>query len=104
MTHYKKCKIELTNSFHNTEVELWARFRAGFDQILITHGQVKRARRVLCGIAECTCGDVAGCKPNQVQDNPAPGGLYEVYAKPVKVLDGLYDTKWDDGTGRLIKL
>jgi hypothetical protein len=47
-------KITLTNNFHNTSVNLIP--YKGF----LSAGQVKRAKRVLCGISGCCCGDDLG--------------------------------------------
>lgn len=53
-----KTKITLSNSFHNTEVTLIA--KGGY----LSRGQVRRARKALCGIGECCCGGSAGQRPD----------------------------------------
>ena len=54
--------ITLTNSFHNTEVRLNPK------EGELSAGQVKRAEKVLCGMDDCKCGNVAGMRGH---DNPA---------------------------------
>ena len=68
-------KITLTNDFHNTEVTL------NVKNGIITVGQVKRARRVLCGISGCTCGDDLGARGKQehayeICQNARTGEIY----------------------------
>lgn len=46
--------LTLTNDFHHTEVRL----RVTGNQL--SPNQVRRARRILCGISDCSCGGVAG--------------------------------------------
>lgn len=70
-------KITLRNDFHNTEVTL------NVKNDTITAGQVKRSRKVLCGISGCTCGDDLGARGEQehayeVCQNSRTG---EIYAK-----------------------
>jgi hypothetical protein len=55
-------QITLTNDYHNTTTTV--RTEAGF----LAAGQVQRAADNLCGITGCTCGDVAGCRPQQVEE------------------------------------
>ena len=56
-------KIVLTNDFHKTQVVLFPKL---FDKVYwLTAGQLKRSRRVLCGIHDCTCGDHAGTRGPQ---------------------------------------
>jgi hypothetical protein len=52
-------KIKLTNGFHNTEVVLISRNGE------LSTRQIKRAKRVLCGLRGCRCSDDAGCRGNQ---------------------------------------
>ena len=47
----RRMKITIRNSFHNSSVDL--NIKGNY----ITQGQVKRARKVLCGIKGCLCGD-----------------------------------------------
>ncbi len=54
--------ITLKNNFHDTEVRINPK-----DGELSAH-QVKRARKVLCGIDSCTCGNEAGMRGH---NNPA---------------------------------
>ena len=53
-------KVTLFNDFHGTAVTL----RSGADDRL-SPGQVKRAKRELCGMSWCTCSDDAGCRGYQ---------------------------------------
>jgi len=57
-----RIKTKLTNSFHQTECFVMARKNGE-----LSHNQVLNARRKLCGMSHCTCGDVAGCRPAQVE-------------------------------------
>ncbi len=101
--YYRKCRITLTNDFHNTKVSLHGFFKAGSDGIYITKRQAMKARKELCGIEGCTCGDFAGCRPEQVEDPGIGLGFCPVYVKPDKVFDGWYKWEFPNKTGRLIK-
>lgn len=48
--------ITLTNDFHRTEVDLRPR------NWELSPRQVARARKALCGIKDCTCGDAVGAR------------------------------------------
>ena len=52
-------RMDIRNDFHNTEVTLVAKsvYKGVWH---LTRSQVNRARRVLCGVAGCTCGGVLG--------------------------------------------
>ncbi len=52
-------KITLYNDFHNTEVNLLVRDGK------ISRNQILRARRELCGIRDCVCGDEFGTRGPQ---------------------------------------
>jgi hypothetical protein len=54
--------LELKNDFHNTRCRL--RVQVGE---YLSVGQVKRARRELCGIPNCVCGNELGCRGWQGQ-------------------------------------
>ncbi len=54
-----KKKITLYNDFHNTEVNLLVRDGK------LSRNQVARARRELCGIEGCCCGDEFGMRGPQ---------------------------------------
>lgn len=96
---FKKCRIVLKNDFHNTSATVYGFFKEGSDAIYITKNQVKRLNSKLCGISNCTCGDVAGCRPSMVEDwQPF---WHEVYVKPDYVLDGRY--QWDYPSANLDK-
>jgi len=47
-------KITLTNDFHNSSVNL-VPYKG-----TLSAGQVKRAKRALCGVSECSCSDELG--------------------------------------------
>lgn len=67
-------QITLTNDFHHTSVRLVVDVdNCGHE--LLSPSQVKRARRTLCGVAGCTCGDVAGCRPQQIEERQDGGGV-----------------------------
>jgi hypothetical protein len=51
--------IEITNSFHNTSIRL--RPRNGW----LSLGQIKEARRALCGVDGCMCSNDAGMRGHQ---------------------------------------
>lgn len=65
----------LRNDFHGTEVTL----RAEPGQVL-SLGQAARARRTLCGIAGCTCGNDLGMR------GPNPEIGYEGYTRDGKMM------------------
>ncbi len=49
--------VTLRNDFHNTSyrVRTAVEFDAGVAIITLTDGQTARARKVLCGMDDCTC-------------------------------------------------
>lgn len=56
-------KYTLYNDFHGTEATVIT------DDGYLSQRQIKRIWGKLCGINGCTCGDVAGCRPQQVEQN-----------------------------------
>lgn len=50
-------RIQLTNDFHNTSCYVVT--KDGY----LTKRQAKEAWKKLCGIRDCECGDIAGCRP-----------------------------------------
>jgi len=52
-------KITLTNDYHNTEITLASKGD------YLSAGQVVKARRTLCGVSGCTCGDDLGRRGQQ---------------------------------------
>jgi hypothetical protein len=56
-------KVTLTNDFHGTSVTLCLPASG-----IMSKWQMQRARKLLCGIAECTCGGEVGERGRQ------PGG------------------------------
>ncbi len=52
-------RMNIRNSFHNTEVTLVAG-SVYKGRWWLTRSQVNRARRVLCGVDGCTCGGLLG--------------------------------------------
>ncbi|GEM_PF-3791571 len=66
-------KITLSNEFHNTKINLQAKvvLCRGIKAVELSRHQVRRARRVLCGIPTCTCGGNLGERPSaQIMDGP----------------------------------
>ena len=54
--------MKLRNEFHRTEVEVRPRRTPGGDYIFSAR-QVRRARRLLCGLPGCKCGGNLGERP-----------------------------------------
>lgn len=107
MSYWKRYNVKLTNDFHGTETVVHAFSRAGSGAIFITRDQALNARRKLCGIKDCTCGDVAGCRPSQVFEySSAPDSWIEIQDPAnIKALDGLYQWTYPSTeTGRLYKV
>lgn len=52
-------QIELSNDFHGTSIALKAKNGK------LSHGQMLKARRELCGIGECTCSGDFGYRGSQ---------------------------------------
>lgn len=68
-------KIELINDFHNTSCAVRAK-QALNGLLWLTSGQVLRAQRKLCPRwRECSCGDIAGARPQQVEAAVLYSGL-----------------------------
>lgn len=67
-------KTKLTNNYHNTECNVIAK-----KDSTLTYNQIITARKKLCGIKDCTCGDVAGCRPCQVDE--MHNGVYRLIAE-----------------------
>jgi hypothetical protein len=60
--------ITLTNDFHNTSVNLRCEVLSHIHNVstaYLSAGQVKKAKRELCGIAGCTCSGEAGTRGRQ---------------------------------------
>ena len=57
-------RITLTNAFHRTRVSLIAKDGR------LSAGQVRRARKELCGIPGCYCGDSLGRRGTQPTGSP----------------------------------
>ena len=66
--------MKLTNNFHNTSATVLPKSDGA--ALYITPAQIRRVRSRLCGINGCTCGDVAGCRPRQVEDDPDKKRFY----------------------------
>jgi hypothetical protein len=63
--------ITLTNDFHNTTVTLRCEVLSHIHNVstaYLSAGQIKRAKRELCGIAGCTCSGDAGLRGRQEHD------------------------------------
>ena len=56
-------KTIIRNDFHNTETVLNTKEVAG--RYYLSHSQVLKARRELCGVAGCTCGGYLGQRGEQ---------------------------------------
>ena len=69
----KKFKMVLTNEFHGTSAVVLV----GLDGWL-NPNQVRRARRKLCGIEGCRCGDGIGCRPSKFVPMPSGGGWLDI--------------------------
>ena len=73
-------KIVLTNDFHNSKVTLIASNEVD-GRLLLSAGQVRRAKETLCGHPECNCSGDLG-------ERPIKSGLYAVYDSSRGVLQG----------------
>jgi len=62
--------ITLQNDYHNTIVNLRPTPYDGDDRVIgkLTKNQVITARRNLCGVKDCCCGDDLGCRGPQDYD------------------------------------
>lgn len=69
MTATKTIKVRLTNTFHNSSVNVVGELvelgvtretetPAGHALVRVTEGQQKRAERALCGVKGCCCGNL----------------------------------------------
>jgi len=63
--------ITLTNNFHGTSVNL--RPRNG----RLSPAQMRRARKVLCGLSECKCGGIRGPQEYDVEGDGEGGAIVE---------------------------
>lgn len=61
--------MQLTNDFHNTSATIFPKVDP-FGREYLTKAQIRKVRSKLCGIKGCRCGDVAGCRPHIVTDDP----------------------------------
>jgi hypothetical protein len=61
-------RVTIKNDYHNTTVVVVSRGR------ILSPSQIKRARRILCGVAGCTCGDFMGARGPQ----ELPVGVEEI--------------------------
>jgi len=65
MSAHKHITVTLRNNFHNTECNV----RIPEATRKISGGQIRRARKKLCGISDCCCAmDSAGCRPAQIEE------------------------------------
>ena len=62
-------QVTLTNSFHGSEITLRAKLDAR-GVAWLSAGQVRKARRALCGMSDCSCGGDGGCRPAQIETQP----------------------------------
>jgi len=56
-------KITLKNNFHNSEIILNAKEK--FEGLFISEGQMKKAKKTLCGIRGCECSNDFGVRGKQ---------------------------------------
>lgn len=64
-----KSKVTLTNDFHNSSVTLLCEVLQHIHSeytIYPTPSQIRRAKRVLCGVDGCECSGVCGIRGKQV--------------------------------------
>ena len=55
-------KVELRNDFHNTKACVFAR------DGIVSGRSMARARRKLCGMADCRCGQIRGPGNPEIED------------------------------------
>jgi hypothetical protein len=71
--------LTIKNDFHNTEVKVRAKRRIHHDdEVMLSPSQVKRIRRVLCGM-HCTCGGFLSERGHQEYEDLFPledGGCF----------------------------
>jgi|LakMenE18May11ns_1017448.scaffolds.fasta_scaffold7274618_1 hypothetical protein len=63
--------ITLTNDFHNTSVNLRCEVLSHIYHTAVAYpnaNQIKKAKRVLCGVAGCNCSNDAGIRGRQEID------------------------------------
>jgi len=56
----KTKKFTFINDFHNTETTAIAKVSSNGKGYKLTHAQLKRIKKDLCGIKDCTCGSIRG--------------------------------------------
>jgi hypothetical protein len=56
-------KITLTNTFHNSTVNLIVGEPNRYGEYTLSESQARRAARALCGIGDCQCGGLCGWDP-----------------------------------------
>ena len=65
-------RITLRNDFHNSSININCEVLSHIHNVATAYpslGQIKRAKRELCGIAGCTCSGDAGTRGPQALDN-----------------------------------
>lgn len=81
-------RITLTNNFHNTSINLYPH-QTPLGMVL-SPSQVKRAKKALCGMADCSCSGALGTRGEQPDPDPRdpnlilfreerPDGSFEVW-------------------------
>jgi len=86
--------ITLKNNFHGTSVNL--RPRNG----RLSPAQMRRARKVLCGLSECKCGGIRGPQEYEVEQEPGGGAKVDwdlrlVRQRLLSAVDGNTDRETD---------
>ena len=86
--------ITLTNNFHGTSVNL--RPRNG----RLSPAQMRRARKVLCGLSECQCGGIRGPQEFEIDREPDGGAKVDwdlrlVRQRLLSAVDGDIDREAD---------
>lgn len=94
--------ITLKNNFHGTEVRLIPRNGR------LSPAQMRRARRVLCGLSECKCGGIRGPQEYDVEGDGEGGAIVEWNLRLVRqrilyAVDGDTDREadWLEAHGQL---
>jgi hypothetical protein len=75
MTNKTKTKITLTNTFHNTSINLVVGEPDQYGEYAISESQARRAIRALCGITDCRCGGMDLWDPRYTAEYGGGGDL-----------------------------
>ena len=75
--------MTIRNDFHNTQAEVHPKFGGG--HAALNKGQVHRAKAILCGLKDCTCGGHLGERGPQdwrAEIVPTASGGVNLYFSP----------------------